>query len=152
MRTNVIYTDTRYKVDGDSVTCTIDAVLDLKKFTRKFDFLSIPKVKEFIKKNFPEVDDDYVVRITRSSTAKPIDNDVFDESLGRKIAETNAQARVFRGYSRILSQIIDFASYFIFNDADTSLFKLDFAMDSCIKHYVNLGNVDIENYYPRFVF
>ena len=161
MRTNVIYTDTRYEVftDKKEVKCTIDAILDLKKMFNKFNIFNIPKIKEFVSKNFhnlnDHIDDNYVVHLTRSYTAKCKDEDVFDESLGRKIAETYAQAKIFRGFYHINNAIVNYTYDYLFEDIDYNTNSLYHSMFSCMKHYCELGDVTeehVESLFDNLIF
>lgn len=145
-KTNVQYLDTQYflnLVKGTAV-CKLEFEIDLNKIPGVENWIENPEVQDFLEENSEWTgcvvdEDDYIVDygtvlFTVEGKSKATGGDVFDETVGKRVALTRAQAQAFKVATRFyddIAQIIYDSTVAGLDDLVEGAYR---SWDRCMEH------------------
>lgn len=111
MTTNINYTNKRFATEGNVVTCTLDATLNLNSFPALRAALHTKMGNKMLNEKHCTETTDHNIRFTTSAVAKFNSADEkFEEKVGRHIAEDRATEKAMK---KVLSIYAWFSTHYI---------------------------------------
>ena len=138
MTTNINYTNKRFVTDGNVVTCTLDATLNLDSFPALRAALSTRMAKKMLAEKHCEETFDHNIRFTTKADAKFNSSDEkFEEKVGQHIAEDRATEKAMK---KVLSIYAWFSTRYLEcsqNEVGKRVYKMLLLIQKMEKHNEN---------------
>ena len=138
MKTNINYTNKRFVTDGNVVTCTLDATLNLDSFPALRAALTTKMGQKMLTEKHCKETYGHNIRFTVTAVAKFNSSDEkFEEKVGQHIAEDRATEKAMEKVLRIYTWFSTCYLNYSLKEVGKRIYKMSLLIHKMYKHNEN---------------